>query len=54
MHIICTSLQTNTMLALHHSFLEAGCSSPRPTNSVLALKAKQVDVYNGQKWQLLF
>jgi len=37
---ICTSLQTITMSASHHSvFLQAGCPSCRPTNSVKALKA---------------
>jgi len=37
---VCTSLQT-TAPAPHHSvFLQAGCPSCRPTNSVKALKAK--------------
>jgi len=41
MHV-CTSLQTDTMPAPHHSvFLQAGCPSCRPTNSVKALKALQ-------------
>jgi len=36
---VCTLLQTDTMPALHHSsFLQAGCPSYCPTNSVKALK----------------
>jgi len=36
----CTLLQTDTTPAPHHSvFLQAGCPSCRPTNSVKALKA---------------
>ena len=40
---VCTSLQTdNHASAPHHSsFLQAGCTSCRPTNSVKALKAKK-------------
>jgi len=30
-----------TMPAPHHSFLQAGCPSCRPTNSIKALKAKE-------------
>jgi len=37
---VCTSLQADNTPALHHSrFLEAGCPSCRPTNSIKALKA---------------
>ena len=35
---VCTRSQI-TMQAPHHSFLQAGCPSCRPTNSVKALKA---------------
>ena len=39
---VCISLQTITMPAPRHSvFLQAGCPSCRPTNSVKALKAVQ-------------
>jgi len=39
---VSTSLQTDTMPAPHHSvFLQAGCPSCRPTNSVKALKAER-------------
>jgi len=38
--IICTSLQTdNHAITLSLNFLQAGCSSRRPTNNVKALKA---------------
>jgi len=38
---VCTSLRQITTPAPHHSvFLQAGCPSCRPTNSVKALKAK--------------
>ena len=38
---VCTSLQTDNHASTHHSvFLQAGCPSCRPTNSVKALKAK--------------
>jgi len=37
---VCSLLQTETTPAPHHSvFLQAGCPSCRPTNSVKALKA---------------
>jgi len=36
---VCTSLQQITTPAPHHSVLQAGCPSCRPTNSVKALKA---------------
>jgi len=37
---VCTSLLTDNTPAPHHSvFLQAGCPSCRPTNSVKALKA---------------
>jgi len=39
--LVCTSLQTVTTPAPHHSvFLQAGCPSCRPTNSIKALKAQ--------------
>jgi len=42
MQIICTSLQINN----HHSvFVQAGCRSCRPTNSVKALKALLLKAY---------
>ena len=38
---VCTSLQTDNHANTHHSvFLQAGCPSCRPTNSVKALKAQ--------------
>ena len=36
---VCILLQQTTTPALHLSFLQAGCPSCRPTNSVKALKA---------------
>jgi len=37
---VCTSLQTDNHTSTHHSdFLQAGCPSCHPTNSVKALKA---------------
>jgi len=37
---VCTSLQTDNHASTHHSvFLQAGCPSCRPVNSVKALKA---------------
>jgi len=37
---VCTSLQTDDHASTHHSvFLQAGCPSCRPTNSIKALKA---------------
>ena len=39
---VCTSLQTDNTPAPHHSvFLQAGCPSCRPTNSIKALKANE-------------
>jgi len=44
MQIIRTSLQTDNHASTSSlSFLQAGCSSCRPTNSVKALKAKTED-----------
>jgi len=38
---VCTSLQDNHASTPPLSFLQAGCSSCRPTNSVKAMKAKE-------------
>jgi len=39
--LVCTSLQTDNHVSTPlHSFLQDGCPSCRPTNSVKALKAK--------------
>jgi len=50
---VCTSLQTdnhaNTSLL---SFLQAGCPSCRPTNSVKALKAKLSNTAKTEKQKL--
>jgi len=44
---VCTSLQTDNHASTSPlSFLQAGCPSCRPTNSVKALKA---NCHNGQK-----
>ena len=44
---VCTSLQTDTTPAPHRSvFLQAGCPSCRPTNSVKALKAQCNNYHN--------
>jgi len=43
---VCTSLQTDNHAStppLIFYFLQAGCSSCRPTNNVKALKAKSTD-----------
>jgi len=41
---VCTSLQTDNHASTPPlSFLQAGCPSCRPTNSVKALKAKNLD-----------
>jgi len=46
---VCTSLQTDNHASTPPlSFLQAGCPSCRPTNSVKALKAQQRDVENGR------
>jgi len=43
MHIICTSLQTDNQASTPPlSFFQAGCPSCPPTNSVKALKAKNI------------
>jgi len=42
---VCTSLQTDNHASTPPlSFLQAGCPSCRPTNSVKALKAQKVDI----------
>jgi len=47
---VCTSLQTDNHASTPPlSFLQAGCPSCRPTNSVKALKAWMVDVHQKQK-----
>ena len=38
---VCTSSQTTTPTSDHSVFLQAGCPSCHPTNSVKALKAKK-------------
>jgi len=53
---VCTSLQTDTTPSPHNSvFLQAGCPSCRPTNSVKALKeeALKADLVK-RKVNLLF
>jgi len=40
---VCTSIQTTTPAPHHSVFLQAGCPSCRPTNSVKALKAKSTE-----------
>jgi len=43
---VCTSLQTDNHASTHHSvFLQAGCPSCRPTNSVKALKGNHTKDY---------
>jgi len=43
---VCTSLQTDNHTSTPPlSFLQAGCPSCRPTNSVKALKANQTNTY---------
>ena len=45
---VCTSLQTDNHANTHRSvFLQAGCPSCRPTNSVKALKVKALKVGDG-------
>jgi len=47
---VCTSLQTDNHASTPPlSFLQAGCPSCRPTNSVKALKALKVLFWN--KWR---
>jgi len=52
---VCTSLQTDNHASTPPlSFLQAGCPSCRPTNSVKALKAKyctfrRVEIWNSRK-----
>jgi len=45
---VCTCFRQITTPAPHHCFLQAGCPSCRPTNSVKALKANN-DNNNKQK-----
>jgi len=40
---VCTSSQITTPTSHHSVFLQAGCPSFRPTNSVKALKAKSIE-----------
>jgi len=43
---VCTSLQTDNLArTLPLSFLQAGCPSCRPTNSIKALKAKALKAF---------
>jgi len=43
---VCISLQTDNHASTHHTvFLQAGCPSCCPTNSVKALKAKSTNWY---------
>jgi len=45
---VCTSLQTDNHASTPPlSFLQAGCPSCRPTNSIKALKAQEVTFYIG-------
>ena len=45
---VCTSLETDNHTSTSPlSFLQAGCPSCRPTNSVKALKAKQREITEG-------
>jgi len=41
---VCTLLQTTTPAPHHSVFLQAGCPSCRPTDSIKALKAKALKV----------
>jgi len=44
---VCTSLQTDNHTSTHYSvFLQAGCPTCRPTNSVKALNAKMLAKYS--------
>ena len=52
---VCTSLQTDNHANTHHSvFLQAGCPSCRPTNSVKALKAKPNERTTCDKFLFVF
>ena len=52
--LVCTSLQTDNHASTPPlSFLQAGCPSCRPTNSVKALKAQQVTLQIGHKMNQL-
>jgi len=52
---ICTSLQTDNHASTPPlTFLQAGCPSCRPTNSVKALKESQVSQYKKGKTNLDF
>jgi len=44
---VCTSLQTDNHACTPTSFLQAGCPSCHPTNSIKALKAKDYLAYPG-------
>jgi len=47
---VCTSLQSDNHASTPPlSFLQAGCTSCRPTNSVKALKAKYQQLKSGKK-----
>jgi len=49
---VCTLLQTDNHASTPQlSFLQAGCPSCRPTNSVKALKAMNTDQFNGKQTQ---
>jgi len=49
---VCTSLQTDNHASTSPlSFLQAGCPSYRPTNSVKALKAQGITAENVEKSQ---
>ena len=51
---VCTSLQTDNHASTPQlSFLQAGCPSCRPTNSVKALKAQKITAGNEYKKQIL-
>ena len=52
---VCTSLQTHNHASTPPlSFLQAGCPSCRPTNSIKALKAKTKRLVNTLKTNLFF
>jgi len=51
---VCTSLQTNNHASIPAlRFLQAGCPSCRPTNSVKALKALKVSKKKGSKLEVM-
>jgi len=47
--IICTSLQTDNHASTSRVFLQAGCPSCRPTNSIKTLKAKKYPYFGRPK-----